>query len=89
MNVGIPWSNLYIVWTREEVKCYYLILRDPAAGLCDTCRNVRLITSDRGSVFYLCKLAATDERFPKYPRLPVVECEGYQEKTQDDEQSVG
>jgi len=47
-------------------------------GLCATCKHMRRITSDRGSVFYLCELAKVDARFPKYPRLPVVECEGYE-----------
>ena len=48
------------------------------AGLCATCAHVRRIESDRGSVFFLCQLALTDERFRKYPRLPVLQCEGYQ-----------
>ncbi len=48
-----------------------------AAGLCATCVQVRRITSDRGSVFYLCQLSKTDPRFPKYPRLPVSSCDGY------------
>ena len=47
-------------------------------GLCADCRNMRLIKSDRGSVFYFCQLSATDARFPKYPRLPVSECTGYE-----------
>jgi hypothetical protein len=34
--------------------------------------------SDRGSVFYLCELSKVDPRFPKYPRLPVLSCPGYQ-----------
>jgi hypothetical protein len=42
--------------------------------------NVRRITSDRGSVFYLCQLSKVDPAFPKYPRLPVLECPGYEEK---------
>ena len=58
---------------------YYLILRNLAIGLCETCQHVRRITSDRGSVFYLCQLSGLDQRFPKYPRLPVLQCEGYQE----------
>jgi hypothetical protein len=49
------------------------------AGLCDTCRHVRRITSDRGSVFYQCRLAQVDPRFPRYPRLPVRACDGYEE----------
>jgi len=36
------------------------------------------MTSDRGSVFYLCELSFRDLRFPKYPRLPVLTCSGYQ-----------
>jgi hypothetical protein len=47
-------------------------------GLCATCQHVRVIRSDRGSLFYLCELSASDPRFPKYPRLPVLSCSGYQ-----------
>ena len=47
-------------------------------GLCATCKHSRRITSDRGSIFYLCLLHASDPRFPKYPRLPVLACTGYQ-----------
>ena len=47
------------------------------AGLCGACRHVQVITSDRGSRFYLCRLAATDPRFPRYPAIPVRECAGF------------
>jgi len=47
------------------------------AGLCAHCLHARTIESTRGSVFILCELAATDSRFPKYPRLPVLSCNGY------------
>ncbi|MCI0699365.1 hypothetical protein L0337_46100 [candidate division KSB1 bacterium] len=47
-------------------------------GLCQTCRNVRVVNSGRGGTFYLCRLAAHDPRFPKYPRLPVLVCNGYE-----------
>ena len=46
-------------------------------GLCADCRFMRQITSDRGSIFYQCQLSATDPTFPKYPRLPVLHCTGY------------
>jgi hypothetical protein len=46
-------------------------------GLCLTCIQSRKIQSDRGSVFFLCKLSETDPAFPKYPRLPVLSCSGY------------
>jgi hypothetical protein len=46
-------------------------------GLCADCRFMRLIESDRGSIFYLCELSVTDARFPKYPRLPMRHCSGF------------
>ena len=46
-------------------------------GLCADCEFMRKIQSDRGSVFYQCRLSATNPKFPKYPRLPVLTCEGY------------
>ncbi len=52
-----------------------------SAGLCGGCRFMRQITSDRGSTFYQCQLSATDPEFPKYPRLPVIRCRGYERKS--------
>lgn len=49
-----------------------------AVGLCFHCAHARVIRSDRGSIFYLCRLSAADPNFPKYPRLPVLNCSGYQ-----------
>jgi hypothetical protein len=51
-------------------------------GLCRTCEHVQIVRSDRGSIFYRCKLSDTDARFPKYPRLPVIECDGWEEKNE-------
>ena len=48
-------------------------------GLCATCKHVRVIRSDRGSMFLLCTLSASDPRFAKYPTLPVLSCSGYEE----------
>jgi len=48
-----------------------------SVGLCASCEHMRLIQSDRGTKFYFCRLSATDPRFPKYPRLPVLQCSGY------------
>jgi hypothetical protein len=45
-----------------------------AAGLCGTCANAVAVRSDRGSVFVRC----THPELPKYPRLPVVECRGWE-----------
>lgn len=48
-----------------------------AAGLCASCVHCRLIRARR-STFYMCQRSFTDARFPKYPRLPVVRCVGYE-----------
>jgi hypothetical protein len=50
---------------------------EPKAGLCADCLNARRVESARGSIFILCELSSVDSRFPKYPRLPVLSCEGY------------
>ncbi len=51
-----------------------------AAGLCADCVHARRVESERGSVFVMCQLSATDANFPKYPRLPVLSCAGYLRK---------
>lgn len=45
-------------------------------GLCATCRNARILAS-RSSLFLRCAVAEVDPTFPRYPRLPVLECSGY------------
>jgi hypothetical protein len=47
-------------------------------GLCWHCAHCQLIEGAR-TRFYLCRLAAVDARFPRYPRLPVLSCAGHQE----------
>jgi len=34
--------------------------------------------SDRDSTFYFCERSASDPGFPKYPRLPVLQCSGFE-----------
>jgi hypothetical protein len=49
-------------------------------GLCQDCQYARQIESDRGSVFLRCELSFQDPRFAKFPRLPVLDCDGYQQQ---------
>jgi hypothetical protein len=56
-----------------------------AAGLCGDCQHAQALKSDRGSAFLRCELALTDSRFPKYPRLPVLVCSGYEKKASKNE----
>ena len=46
-------------------------------GLCNSCIEAERTGNDRGSQFVLCALSRTDQRYPRYPRLPVVNCDGY------------
>ena len=48
------------------------------AGLCASCRHAEVITSSRGSQFFLCRLAESNPQYRRYPVLPVLSCEGYQ-----------
>jgi hypothetical protein len=38
------------------------------------------VKNTRGSRFSLCERSKTDPAFPRYPRLPVLECRGYEEE---------
>jgi len=48
-----------------------------AVGLCLECVHCRRIESAKGSAFRRCQLHESDARFAKYPRLPVLGCDGY------------
>ena len=52
-------------------------------GLCASCVHLLLVRSPR-STFVRCAMAEVDPRFPRYPRLPVVACAGYQARTAPD-----
>jgi hypothetical protein len=47
-------------------------------GLCATCAHRREVPNRRGSVFYLCLRSKSDPAYPRYPRLPVLSCPGYE-----------
>ncbi len=46
-------------------------------GLCATCTHQVLVPTDRGTTFVQCALARTDQRFRKYPTVPVYGCGGH------------
>jgi len=50
----------------------------PPAGLCSICRHQKLIHNTRGSTFSMCLRSKEDPRYPKYPRIPVMECPGWE-----------
>jgi hypothetical protein len=50
-------------------------------GLCDSCRHQRLVHNTRGSTFSMCERSKTEPQlYPKYPRLPVERCAGYERR---------
>jgi hypothetical protein len=53
------------------------------AGMCDSCRHQTEVRNTRGSVFSLCERSRTEAAFSRYPRLPVLECGGYQTRDPD------
>ena len=50
----------------------------PGNGLCDECRHQLLVPNTRGSVFSLCERSRDDPSYPRYPRIPVLSCPGFQ-----------
>ena len=48
------------------------------AGLCATCQHQQIVRNTRGSSFSLCRRSKTEPEYPRYPRLPVVECRGWE-----------
>ncbi len=47
-------------------------------GLCDACLHQRLVPNTRGSVFSLCERSRQDPAYPRYPRIPVLSCPGFE-----------
>jgi hypothetical protein len=47
-------------------------------GLCLTCRHALLNQTRRGTAYLRCGRSAWDERLVRYPRLPVIECAGFE-----------
>jgi len=47
-------------------------------GLCADCIHRKEIRSDRGSVFIMCLRSFSEPEYPKYPRLPVLSCAGFE-----------
>ena len=54
--------------------------RDEKVGLCRSCSFVRQVQTTRGSAFYLCRRSEADPAYARYPRLPVIQCAGFDPK---------
>jgi len=62
----------------------------PDAGLCDRCEHQRVVNNTRGSAFSLCERSKTDAGFPRYPKLPLLSCPGFEPRAGgEDEAGAG
>ena len=52
---------------------------------CADCVHAKLNVTRRGTAYLRCLRATFDHRFPRYPRLPVVECPGFEPADAPDE----
>ena len=48
------------------------------SGLCATCVHLKLLRSQRESVFFFCLRSESDPRFTRYPPVPVLRCDGHE-----------
>jgi hypothetical protein len=46
-------------------------------GRCADCRFGRRVRTARGAEFLMCRRSEGDPRYARYPRLPVIRCEGH------------
>jgi len=53
-------------------------------GLCDTCVHQQIVRNTRGSVFSLCRRSRDEPEFPRYPRVPMLECRGHETRPNAD-----
>jgi hypothetical protein len=52
-----------------------------AIGLCGRCVHIRAQDTKRGAVFYRCARADEDDRFMRYPPIPIVRCLGFEKRS--------
>jgi len=50
---------------------------DAAVGLCARCRHARKVATPR-SLFWLCERSRVDASYARYPRLPMIDCPGFE-----------
>jgi len=53
----------------------------PEVGMCASCLHRREVRNTRGSSFSLCLRSRDDPSYPRYPRLPVLSCRGYERRS--------
>ncbi len=49
-------------------------------GLCRACTHAKLNQTRRGTAYVRCTRAAWDAALPRYPRLPITQCTGFERR---------
>lgn len=57
-----------------------MTVEGPRAGLCERCRHQRVVRNTRGSRFSLCERSREDPAYARYPRVPVLRCQGFESR---------
>ena len=52
-------------------------------GLCGACSHAKLNQTRRGTAYLRCARAAWDAALPRYPRLPVTQCPGFEQREKE------
>ena len=47
-------------------------------SLCEFCRHLKEVVSGKGARLLLCQKSGADNRHPKYPPQPVIQCRGFE-----------
>ena len=48
------------------------------AGLCSTCLHLRHQQTKRGTTYFRCARSDQDDRYLRYPPIPVYACDGFE-----------
>lgn len=52
-------------------------MNDDPVGLCRRCIHARRVPAG-AQLYWMCERSLTDPGYDKYPRLPVLQCPGYE-----------
>lgn len=58
-------------------------------GLCLNCQHAKVSQTRRGTAYLRCTRAEWDDRLVRYPRLPVLDCAGFDPRGQGRDRSGG
>ena len=79
MGISENSTDTRFAWSQYTIRYWEGARLNPGqseVGLCFRCRHARVVPTPERS-YWMCELSLTDRRFDKYPRLPVLACDGF------------